>query len=174
MMSRLIAPAARLPIPAATRSTAPAFVRLPHWRAFSSSGESTSSTTTTTTIIYPDGTSDEVSAPPSEVSLDSAESSSMTITKSDIAKIICAEHGLGAKQSERILNTLFDTIIEAVSKNHTVQISKFGKFYAKTHAARHYHNIQSKQLIWKEASVKPKFQPYTNFQDCVSSAKKTE
>ncbi|KAL7493740.1 hypothetical protein ACHAWT_002650 [Skeletonema menzelii] len=93
------------------------------------------------------------------------------LTKADLAKIISAEHDLKMAESNRILDTLLDTIVEAVSKESTVSISGFGKFTCKKLEAREYRNPATGGIVAKGDRNVPKFKAYTNFKDCVQGTK---
>ncbi|KAL3780356.1 hypothetical protein ACHAWO_003302 [Cyclotella atomus] len=91
-----------------------------------------------------------------------------TVTKADLVQILSKEYEMTAAQSARVLDTVLDTIVEAVSKSHTVSIGNFGKFEAVTSPARMYNNPITKTPVWKEETRRVKFRPFNNFKECVN------
>mmetsp|Transcript_19864 Transcript_19864/g.30999 ORF Transcript_19864/g.30999 Transcript_19864/m.30999 type:complete len:158 (+) Transcript_19864:49-522(+) len=93
------------------------------------------------------------------------------LTKADLAQIISSEHDLKMAESNRILDTLLDTIVEAVSKDSSVSISGFGKFTRKKLEAREYRNPATGGVVFKGDRKVPKFTAFTNFKECVGGTK---
>jgi nucleoid DNA-binding protein len=93
------------------------------------------------------------------------------LSKADLIKIVSDEHGLTPAQSVRVLGTVFDTVVEAVATKHTVKISGFGKFTPAPSPARWCVNPQDPRgsKIWVEEMVRVRFQPFTNFKECVKN-----
>ncbi|KAK1745724.1 HU family DNA-binding protein [Skeletonema marinoi] len=93
------------------------------------------------------------------------------LSKADLAQIISAEHDLKMAESNRIIDTLLDTIVEAVSKEGTVSVAGFGKFFNKKLEARDYRNPSTGETVFKGDRKVPKFKAFTNFKDCVEGTK---
>ena len=129
------------------------------------------------------------------------------LSKADLAQIISAEHDLKMAESNRIIDTLLDTIVEvralewrnieyflsswlgyshvscatcydifplitqAVSKEGTVSVAGFGKFFNKKLEARDYRIPRTGETVFKGDRKVPKFKAFTNFKDCVEGTK---
>jgi len=52
------------------------------------------------------------------------------LTKTTLAKQIAETYDLSFSQSQRIVNTVFDSIMEAVDENRPIRLHKFGTFYS--------------------------------------------
>ncbi|KAL9182612.1 hypothetical protein ACHAXT_013264 [Thalassiosira profunda] len=98
-------------------------------------------------------------------------SSDAKIGRDALADILCKEYGLKMSESRRIMDTVFDTIVEAVTNKETVSISGFGKFVPTMSAGRNYRNIQTGASVYKGPTMKVKFRPYKHFKECVEEGK---
>lgn len=77
--------------------------------------------------------------------------------KSDIAEILHEKMGGTKKQAEEALDTVFETITNALKKGDKVAISDFGNFIVKNRAARKARNPRTGAMVDVAASVAPKF-----------------
>ena len=83
------------------------------------------------------------------------------VLKKDIVAEVAETHDLTVAKAERVVNTVFDSIVEAVADDKSVRISKFGSFDSYLSAARTGRNpgtgeaiqIPSKQRIRFKASA---------------------
>mmetsp|Transcript_24084 Transcript_24084/g.37165 ORF Transcript_24084/g.37165 Transcript_24084/m.37165 type:complete len:131 (+) Transcript_24084:52-444(+) len=94
-----------------------------------------------------------------------------TITKKDIIKKVAEDYELSKTQSERIVQTVLDTIVENVSEGKRVTLSGFGAFFSTQQKERSGTN--PKGINWyTPAKVVPKFRAMTTFKDAVEQAGK--
>ena len=68
-------------------------------------------------------------------------------------------------ESERVVNNIFDTIVEEVSNGGEVSIAGFGSFSSKTRAARMGRNPKTGEAIKIKASRGAKFKAAKAFKD---------
>jgi DNA-binding protein HU-beta len=90
-----------------------------------------------------------------------------TLNRRDLAAIVAEEHELTIAQSERILKTVFDTIVDKVSEKGMVRISDFGCFDSMTAKARTY-KPPTGGVVEKPATDRPRFKAYDSFKKSVS------
>mmetsp|Transcript_17582 Transcript_17582/g.27171 ORF Transcript_17582/g.27171 Transcript_17582/m.27171 type:complete len:145 (-) Transcript_17582:78-512(-) len=93
----------------------------------------------------------------------SASSTKKTVSKRDIVAEIAETHELSLAKSERILNTVLDTIVEGVSDDHVIRLAKFGTFEAVEAKARQGRNPGTGQPLFIPAKNRVRFRPFTDF-----------
>lgn len=80
------------------------------------------------------------------------------MTKAQLADAVMKAVGLETKaQSERVVDSVFDTIVKTLSRGEEVAITGFGTFRVQKRAARQGRNPKTGETIQIAASVKPKF-----------------
>ena len=90
------------------------------------------------------------------------------MNKADIAEIVL-EMGGGTKAgAERMVNAIFDSIIDTVKKGDQVSIAGFGVFEARKREARMGRNPKTGEAIKIAASMSPKFRASKGFKDAVN------
>lgn len=96
-----------------------------------------------------------------------------TLNRDAIADIIANEYKLTKADGRRIVSTVFDTIVESVSRKETVSIGGFGKFTSVDSPAREYTNPSDPKgpKVWKPATNRARFQAYSHFKKCVAEGK---
>ncbi|TSA44280.1 HU family DNA-binding protein [bacterium] len=78
--------------------------------------------------------------------------------KSDLVEAVMKHAGLDTKkQSEQVVEALFDTIMKTLSRGEEVAITGFGSFRVVKRAARMGINPKTGEKIQIAASTKPKF-----------------
>ncbi|MDE0243662.1 MAG: HU family DNA-binding protein [Candidatus Kaiserbacteria bacterium] len=90
------------------------------------------------------------------------------MNKANLVEKIQDDTGSTRSEAERIVETLFDSIIDEVKKGETVSIAGFGIFEAKERAARTGRNPKTGETIQIKASVSPKFRAAKAFKDAVN------
>jgi DNA-binding protein HU-beta len=104
------------------------------------------------------------SSSPSPVSAnEEKEQRNEGINKTDLIKDISETHELTHAKSERILNSILDSIVEAVADKKTVRLSKFGSFEGYESSARIGRNPSTGESINIPAKTRIRFKPYTSF-----------
>lgn len=89
-----------------------------------------------------------------------AAAGSNNLTKPDIIKEVAEHHDLTLAKSERIVNTIFDTIAESMTKSRAVKISKFGTFDCYKSRGRNARNPQTGAVLFVPEKMRVRFKPY--------------
>ena len=77
-----------------------------------------------------------------------------TLTRADLAESIYQEVGLSVAESNRIVRSVFEEIIDSLLRGESVKITNFGSFYTKEKKARIGRNPKTLQeFIIKERRV---------------------
>ena len=84
-----------------------------------------------------------------------------------IQKIADENPHLTQRHVERIVNTVFEEIIEALAKGDRVELRGFGAFSVKNRPARTGRNPRTGEEIKIEASKQPKFRAGKSLKDAV-------
>jgi nucleoid DNA-binding protein len=85
------------------------------------------------------------------------------ISKREIIQEIADTHDLSVAKSERILNTVLDTIVETVAEDRPVRLRGFGSFEAYNSLARMGRNPITGETIQIEAKKRIRFKAYDSF-----------
>lgn len=89
------------------------------------------------------------------------------MNKKELAEVIAEKFDLTKVKSNEIVDTVFESMIDALADGQKVEISGFGKFEVKTRAARTGINPQTKETIDIPASNTPSFKASKNLKDRV-------
>ena len=90
------------------------------------------------------------------------------MTKKELIKKIAEEQVISQKQASAIVDSVFDSIVEAVAAGEKVNISGFGIFESKTRAARTGRNPRTKETVEIPASTVPSFKAGKAFKEKVN------
>ena len=90
------------------------------------------------------------------------------MNKASLVESLQSEGDLTKVQAEQMVEKVFGSIVEEVTKGETVSIAGFGIFEAKKRAARMGRNPKTGEAIQIKASVSPKFRPAKAFKDAVN------
>lgn len=93
------------------------------------------------------------------------------ITKFDLIKLIAEEEGLTAKEVTKVVDKAIDLVIRKVAEGETIQIKKFGSFFAVNFKERDGVNPQTREHMVLEAHKLPRFKAGTRFKDAVRGQK---
>ena len=69
----------------------------------------------------------------------------INLTKKDLVNIVYMQIGFSKKISENLIGEFFDLIIENLSRDKKVKISKFGTFFVKEKKSRIGRNPKTKE-----------------------------
>ena len=89
------------------------------------------------------------------------------MNKKELAEVIAEKFDLTKVKSNEIVDTVFESMVDALADGQKVEISSFGKFEVKTRAARTGINPQTKETIDIPASNTPSFKASKNLKDRV-------
>lgn len=80
------------------------------------------------------------------------------MTKAGLIETVQNAAGIETKaQAERVVDSVFDTIVKTLSRGEEVAITGFGAFRVQKRAARQGRNPKTGETIQIAASIKPKF-----------------
>jgi DNA-binding protein HU-beta len=89
------------------------------------------------------------------------------MTKKELIEKVATDNGLTKKETETIVNSVLNTIIET-TKTDKVVLAGFGTFETKTNAAREGINPFTKQPMKIAESKNAKFKPAKAFKDSLN------
>ena len=89
------------------------------------------------------------------------------MNKKELAEVIAEKFDLTKVKSNEIVDTVFESMVDALADGQKVEISGFGKFEVKTRAARTGINPQTKETIDIPASNTPSFKASKNLKERV-------
>lgn len=81
------------------------------------------------------------------------------MNKKELIRCVSKKTQLSQTNAEAVVEAVFNTISNEISKGNTVQISGFGSFEVRERAAREGFNLRTKEKITIAASKKPVFKP---------------
>ena len=79
------------------------------------------------------------------------------MTKSDLIRIVSKKTDLTLVKSEMLVNIIFDSMIEALDKNHRVEIRGFGTFVNRYYKAYTGRNPRSGKVVYVDSKRAPFF-----------------
>lgn len=91
--------------------------------------------------------------------------------KTDIAKMVQEMTGSTGVAATNLVNSIFESMTNAMLKGDTVDIAGFGKFLVAKRAARMARNPKTGEAVSVPASKKPKFRPSKALKEAVAKTK---
>jgi integration host factor subunit beta len=92
-----------------------------------------------------------------------------TLTKADLIEEVLKVTELPRKESETIVETIFDSIIEAIQKGEKIEIRGFGSFRTRQRKGRVGRNPKTGEKVEVPAKRIPFFKPSKELKDFVNS-----
>jgi integration host factor subunit beta len=92
-----------------------------------------------------------------------------TLTKADLIEEVLKVTELPRKESEIIVETIFDSIIEAIQKGEKIEIRGFGSFRTRQRRGRVGRNPKTGEKVEVPAKRIPFFKPSKELKDFVNS-----
>ena len=96
------------------------------------------------------------------------------LSKADLAKRLADEMHISQSKATQMVNTILDTITEALSRGEEVRLTGFGTFRVAERAARTGRNPRTGEPITIAASRRPTFSPGTALTAAVQGKGKGE
>jgi len=93
-----------------------------------------------------------------------------TLTKADLIEEVLRITELPRKESETIVETIFDSIIESLQKGQKIEIRGFGSFRTRERRGRIGRNPKTGAKVEVPAKRIPFFKPSKELKDFVNSA----
>jgi len=81
------------------------------------------------------------------------------VNKADLIEGLRQRKGMSRRQATLMVDTMFDAVVEALSKGEDVQLSRFGTFFLKDRAAREGRNPRTQEKLTVPASTTVGFRP---------------
>jgi integration host factor beta subunit len=78
------------------------------------------------------------------------------MNKSDLIEVLARQNGMAVKQSEVVINTIFDSMIDALNNGDKIEIRGFGSICNREYQARTGRNPKTGKLV----DVKQKKSPF--------------
>src|SRR5580765_3824682 len=92
-----------------------------------------------------------------------------TLTKADLIEEVLKVTELPRKESEIIVETIFDSIIEAIQKGEKIEIRGFGSFRTRERRGRVGRNPKTGEKVEVPAKRIPFFKPSKELKDYVNT-----
>src|SRR5262244_2578810 len=93
-----------------------------------------------------------------------------TLTKADLIEEVLKVTELPRKESETIVETIFDSIIEAIQKGEKIEIRGFGSFRTRQRRGRVGRNPKTGAKVEVPPKKIPFFKPSKELKDFVNTA----
>jgi integration host factor subunit beta len=93
-----------------------------------------------------------------------------TLTKADLVEEVINITELARKESETIVETIFDSIIGALQKGEKIEIRGFGSFRTRERRGRVGRNPKTGEKVEVPAKKIPFFKPSKELKDFVNNA----
>ncbi|HEX2662751.1 MAG TPA: HU family DNA-binding protein [Candidatus Acidoferrum sp.] len=93
-----------------------------------------------------------------------------TLTKADLIEEVLSVTELPRKESETIVETIFDSIIAALQKGEKIEIRGFGSFRTRERRGRVGRNPKTGEKVDVPAKKIPYFKPSKELKDFVNHA----
>jgi integration host factor subunit beta len=100
-----------------------------------------------------------------------AESKEHTMTKADLVEEVTRVTELPRKESEMVVETIFDSIIQALQTNDKIEIRGFGSFRTRQRRGRTGRNPKTGAKVEVPPKKIPYFKPSKELKDFVNIAK---
>jgi|SRR5262252_2813577 len=92
-----------------------------------------------------------------------------TLTKADLIEEVLRVTELPRKESETIVETIFDSIIQSIQKGEKIEIRGFGSFRTRQRRGRTGRNPKTGEKVDVPAKRIPFFKPSKELKDFVNS-----
>ncbi len=94
----------------------------------------------------------------------------LTLTKADLIEEVLRITELPRRESESIVETIFDSIIESIQKGDKIEIRGFGSFRTRQRRGRVGRNPKTGEKVEVPPKKIPFFKPSKELKDFVNSA----
>jgi integration host factor subunit beta len=91
------------------------------------------------------------------------------MTKADLVEEVAAISRLSKKDSELVVNTFFETIVESLRRSEKIELRGFGSFKLRHRGARLGRNPKTGEKVDVPAKVVPYFKPGKDLRELVNS-----
>ena len=91
------------------------------------------------------------------------------MTKADLVEEVAAISQLSKKDSELVVNTFFETIVDSLRRSEKIELRGFGSFKLRHRGARQGRNPKTGERVMVPAKVVPYFKPGKDLRELVNS-----
>lgn len=91
------------------------------------------------------------------------------MTKADLVEEVATISRLSKKDSELVVNTFFETIVESLRRSEKIELRGFGSFKLRHRGARQGRNPKTGEKVEVPAKVVPYFKPGKDLRELVNS-----
>ncbi len=91
------------------------------------------------------------------------------MTKADLVNEVAVISRLSKKDSELVVNTFFETIVESLRRSEKIELRGFGSFKLRHRGARQGRNPKTGEKVDVPAKVVPYFKPGKDLRELVNS-----
>jgi integration host factor subunit beta len=96
---------------------------------------------------------------------------SMTMTKADLINMVSEKAGITRVKAETVVNTIFDSMVEALMKDDRIEIRGFGSFVNRQYDSYKGRNPRTGQVIDVEEKKLPFFKVGKELKDDINKGK---
>jgi len=93
----------------------------------------------------------------------------MTITKAELINIVAEKAGITRVKAETVVNTIFDSMVEALLRDDRIEIRGFGSFVNREYKAYKGRNPRTGEVIDVEEKKLPFFKVGKELKDEINS-----
>jgi integration host factor subunit beta len=90
------------------------------------------------------------------------------MTKADLVEEVIRVSSLSKKQAESIVNTVFDSIVEALQQDDKIELRGFGSFRVRRRRSRQGRNPKTGDRVSVPAKRIPYFKPGKELKDLIN------
>ena len=91
------------------------------------------------------------------------------MTKADLVEEVAAISRLSKKDSELVVHTFFETIVDSLRRGEKIELRGFGSFKLRQRGARQGRNPKTGEKVQVPAKVVPYFKPGKDLRELVNS-----
>lgn len=92
------------------------------------------------------------------------------MTKADLINLISEKAGITRIKAETVVNTIFDSMVEALMRDDRIEIRGFGSFVNRQYDARKGRNPRTGEVINVEEKKFPFFKPGKELKEDLNKA----
>jgi integration host factor subunit beta len=94
----------------------------------------------------------------------------MTITKAELINVVAEKAGITRVKAETVVNTIFDSMVEALLRDDRIEIRGFGSFVNREYKAYKGRNPRTGEVIDVEEKKLPFFKVGKELKDEINKA----
>lgn len=96
----------------------------------------------------------------------------MSITKADLINLLSEKAGITRVKAETVVNTIFDSMVEALMKDDRIEIRGFGSFVNRSYDSYQGRNPRTGEIIKVDQKKLPFFKVGKELKEEINEGKK--